>query len=97
MQGLTYCQAKIKNAITEMQNQLNVMTISLEEAVEQISVTENKIKENNKAKKSERKVLEHKCTLRELRDPIKHDNIHSTGVPEEEKKEKGQKIYLSKL
>ena len=34
-------------------------------------------------------MLDHECTLRELSDSIKHNNIHIIGVPEEEGKEKG--------
>jgi len=48
-------------------------------------------------RKRERKVLDHKCRLREFSDSIKPDNIHIIGVPEEEERGKGQKVYLSKL
>ena len=37
-------------------------------------------------KKKERKILDHKCRFRELRESIKHKNIHSMEVPEEREK-----------
>ena len=41
----------------------------MEEAEKLISDTEDKIMENNEAeKKKERKILDHECRLRELRD-----------------------------
>ena len=48
----------------------------MEEAEEQTSDIEDKIMENNEAeKKKERKILDHECRLRELRDSIKRNNI----------------------
>ena len=46
--------------------------------------------ENNEAeKKRERKILDHECRLRELRNSMKCNNIHVIGVPEHEEREKG--------
>jgi len=48
-------QKKIKNAVTEMQIQLDAITTRMEEAKELISDTEDKVRENNEAEKKERK------------------------------------------
>lgn len=57
----------------------------MEEAEEQIEILEDKIVENNKVvKRRKRKILDHEWRLRGLIDSIKHDNIHITGVQEEE-------------
>ena len=54
--------------------------------------------ENNEAeKRREKKVLGHEDRLREIRDSLKHNSIRIRGVPEEEERERGQKIHLSKL
>ena len=88
----------MKIAITKMQNQMNIMNSRMEEAEEQISDIEDKIIENNEAKKKrERKILYHRCRLRELNNSIENNNIHMIGVPEEEQREKGQKIYLRRF
>ena len=41
--------------------------------------------------------MDHENRLRELSDSIKCNNIHVIGVPEEEVRERGQRIYLRKL
>lgn len=75
------------------------MTTRMEEAEEQISDIEDEIMENNEAEeKRERKILDHKCRLKELSDSIKHNNIQIIKVPEEEEEEKRwQKVYLRKF
>ena len=56
---------------------------------------ESKIMENNEAeKKRERKILDHKCRLRELSNFIKLNNIHITGVPEKEEWKKGGRSFI---
>lgn len=35
-------------------------------------------------------------SFKDLYDNIKQTNVHNLGIPEEEKKEKGQKMYLKK-
>jgi len=53
------------------------MTTRMEETEEQISDIEDKIIENNDAKKKrERKILDYEYRLRELSDSIKRNNIH---------------------
>ena len=78
-----------------MQNKLDAVTARMEEAEERISEIEDKIMENDEAKKREKNILDHKERIRELSDSMKCNNIHIIGVPEEERK--GQKVYLNKL
>lgn len=55
--------------------------------------------ENNEAeKKKERKAMDHKGRLRELSDLLKYSTICIIGVPEDEERgERGQKVYSNKL
>lgn len=52
---------------------------------------------NEDEKKKERKLVDHEYRLRELSDSIKHNNTLITGVPEEEKQEKGAESLSKKL
>ena len=68
-----------------MQNWLDMVTMRTEEAEERICDVEDKIMENNEAKKNkERKLLDHKGRLGEFSDSIKWCNTDIKGVPEEE-------------
>ena len=48
-------QGKIKNALIDMQNWLDIISMRMEEADEQIGDTEDKIMENNEVEKDEGK------------------------------------------
>ena len=48
----------------------------------------DKIMENNESENKREKILDHECRLKKLSDSIKHNNIHTIGVPEEEEKGK---------
>ena len=75
---------------------MDAVTMKMDRAEEQISDTEYKITENSEAENNrERKVLDHKCSLRELNGSIKHKNICFIAVTERER-EKEQKVYLRK-
>ena len=66
-------QAKIKNAITKIQNQLDAMILRMDEA-EAID-TEDKIMENNDAeKKRKRNIEDHELRVKVLSDSLKHTN-----------------------
>ena len=70
----------------------------MEAGAEEISDIEDKNMENNETgNKRERKILNDKCRLRELSNPIKCNNSHFIGVPEEGEQEKRQNVYFSKL
>ena len=75
IKDLKISHAKIKNAITEMQNQLDIMTRRMEK--EQISDTENKIMKIMKLKRERN----HECTHREMLNSIKRNNNSIIGVP----------------
>ena len=73
-----------------MQNWLDVVTTRMDKMEEWIHDIEDKIMENNEADtKRKKKILDHKCRLRELNDSIKHNSISVIEVPEEEGKEEG--------
>ena len=64
IKDLKISQAKIKNAITKMQNWLDVITIRMNESEDWIGDVEDKIMENNKDEKRERKIWENQYRLR---------------------------------
>ena len=76
-----------------MQNQLNTVTMRIEEAEERIGDTEDNILENRSWK--EEGILDHEARPRELSDSMKWNNI--TGVPEEEEWEKGAKDLFEQI
>ena len=80
---------EIKNTITEIKNTLEGINSRISKAEEWISELEDKMvettsEEQNKVKRMERT----EDRLRDLWDNIKHTNIWTTGVPEEEEKKK---------
>ena len=93
----------MKHTITEIPNNLDVMTTRREEAEEWISDIEDKIMKNNGAEqKRERQILEHKNRqIMEhknwLSDSIKHTNIHIIGVPEKQEGEKGAENLFEEI
>ena len=77
------------NTITEIKNTLEGINSRISKAEEWISELEDKMvettsEEQNKVKRMERT----EDRLRDLWDNIKHTNIWTTGVPEEEEKKK---------
>ena len=53
--------------------------------------------ENNEAgKKRETKAKKHGIRIRELSDSLKRNNIQIIGVPEDEEREIGVEVYVSK-
>ena len=79
-----------------MHNKLEVVTARTEEAEGKISEIEDKIMEKDKAKKKIKKILDHEGRIRELSDSMKWNNIHITGVPEEDR-EKGAESVLERI
>ena len=64
----------------------------MDEAEQRISNIEDKLIENDKAKKKKKreiKAKDHDLRIREISDSLKRNNIRIIGVPEEEESEKG--------
>ena len=54
--------------------------------------------ESNEAeKKRGKKVMDSEGRLKELGNLLKYNNIHIIGIPEDEERKNGQKVYVSKL
>ena len=53
--------------------------------------------ENNEAEKGLRQRQRHETRIREFHDLLKWNNIQIIGVPEDEGREKGQKVCVSEL
>ena len=69
---------------------METLTARINEAEEKISDPEDKMMENKEAeKKREKQLLDHEGRILEVSDTIKWNNIRTTGIPEEEEKEKG--------
>lgn len=87
----------MKNLIIKIWNWLDAMTTRMEEAVEWVSDTEDRIMKNKEVdQKRERKILDHKSRLLELGDSLKCNNIYIIGLSEEEEKEerKGGRRFI---
>ena len=81
----------MNNKITEMKNTLEGINSRITEAEEWISDLEGRMVEitatvQNKKKRMKR----NEDSLRDLRDNIKHTNIHIIGVPEGEERERAR-------
>jgi len=69
----------------------------MQEAEEQISEVEDRLKEITDAvQKGEKRLKTNEESLRELWDNVKCTNIHIIGVPEGEERERGQKKYSTR-
>ena len=84
---------KMKNTVTEFENSFDAMNTRLEKTEECISDNEDKIMETKEAEqKRERIIMEHINRLRKLSNSIRRNNIHITGIPEEEERNGGRKF-----
>ena len=88
-------QTMMKNTINENKNSLEGINSRITEAEEWISDLEDKIVEVTTAEQNKEKRMKRmEDSLRDLWDNIKHTNIQTIGVPEEEVKRKGtEKIF----
>ena len=88
-------QTEMNNTVTEMKNTLEEINSRITEAEEQISDLEYTMVEFTAAEQNiEKRMKRNEDSLRDLWDSIKHNNIHSIGVPEGEKTEKApEKIF----
>ena len=83
-------QTEMNNTITEMKNTLEGINSRITEAEEWISDLEGRMVEITATEQNKKKRMKrNEDSLRDLRDNIKHTNIHIIGVPEGEEREKG--------
>ena len=85
----------MNNTITEMKNTLEGINSRITEAEERISdLVDRMVKFIAAEQNKEKRMKRNEDSLRDLWDNIKHNNIHITGVPEGEEREKGlEKIF----
>ena len=89
---------KMKNAIYEIKNTLERITIRLDEAENWISEQEDKVERNIEVEQwREKRLKRYEDSLRELRDNMKHNNIQIIGIPEGEQKEQGIENLFEKI
>ena len=70
-----------------MQNKIGAVTARMEEAEGRISEIEDKIMGKDEAKKKrDKKILDHEERIIELRDSMKHNNIHTQEFKKERQK-----------
>ena len=80
----------MNNKITEMKNTLEGINSRITEAEERISDLEDRMVEFSAVEQTkEKRMKRNEDSLRDLWDNIKRNNIHITGVPEGEEREKG--------
>ena len=92
-------QTDMNNTITEMKSTLEGINSRITEAEERISDLEDRMVEFNVMEQNKEKGMKrNEDSLRGLWDNIKCTNIHITGVPEgEERERKDPRIYLKRL
>ena len=80
----------MNNTITEMKNTLEGINRRITEAEERITDQEDRMVEFTAAEQNkEKRMKRNEDNLRDLWDNVKRNNIHITGVPEGEEREKG--------
>ena len=84
-------QSEMKNTILEMKNSLERLNSRVDDTEELVSELEERLKEITQAEQTkEKRIKRNKNSLREFWDNIKPTNIHNTGVPEGEERDKGR-------
>ena len=80
---------ELKNAINEIQSNLDTLTVKVNESEEWISNLEDKLIEKKEQEESWYKQLKiHESRIREINDTMKHSNVRIIGIPEREEKER---------
>ena len=88
----------MNNTITEMKNTLEGINSRIAEAEKWISELQDRMVEINAAKQNkEKRMKRNENSLRDLWDNIKCPNIHITGVPGGEKREKGSEKIIEEI
>ena len=93
-------QSIVNNAITEIKSTLRgnqKQNRGRREAEERISEVENRIVEISEAERKTEKRIKRIDNFRDLQDNVKHPNIQTLGVPEEENKKKGKEKTLEEV
>ena len=98
IQDIKLKEEEMQNTITEIKNSLEAANSRIQEAEERISEVEDRLVEITDAEqKREKRLKTNEESLRELLGNVKCINIHITGVPEGEEREKGtEKIFQKK-
>ena len=96
LEELNSKQTVMNNTINEIKTSLEGINSRITEAEEWISDLEDKIVEiTTTGQNKEKRMKRIEDSLRDLWDNIKRNNIHITGVPEEERKD--SRKYLKRL
>ena len=91
-------QSEIKSVISEINNTLEGINSRLDEAEDQISNLEDKVEKNTQAEQQKEKTIKkNEESLRNLWDNMKHNNIHTMGIPEGEESKKGIKNLFEEV
>ena len=92
-------QTEMNNTISEMKNRLEGINSRITEAEERINDLEDRTVEFTAAEKNkEKRMKRNEDSLRDLWDNIKRNNIHITGVPEGEERERRElRKYVKRL
>ena len=94
LENLRKTESELKNIIIEVKNTLEGVNSRLDDTGEWINDLEGRIVENHSIRRAKRrkKVFKIQESLSSLWDNIKHTNSYIIGVPEGEKREKGEKL-----
>ncbi|KAF0876727.1 LORF1 protein, partial [Crocuta crocuta] len=89
---------ELTNVINEIHNKLQASNARIQEAERRISDLEDTIIEKEETERKRDKLIqEHERRVREFSDTIKRNNIHITGIPEEEERGKGAEGVLEQI
>ena len=84
--------------IRDRKNTVEGIKTKLDEAEDWISKLEDKVKRNTQnEQEKEKRLRKNEEGLREMRDNMKHNNIHIIGIPEGEEEEQGIENMFEKV
>ena len=88
----------MNNAINEIKNTLEGTNSRITDAEDRISEGEDRMVEINETeRKKQKRNKRNEDNLRDLQDNVKHANIQTIGMPEEEAKKKGHEKILDEI
>ena len=91
-------QEEMKNTISELKNTVEGIKHRLDEEENKISELEDKVGKNTqKEQEKEKRCRKHEEGLREMKDNMKRNNIHTIGIPERQEEEQGIENLFEKV
>ena len=91
-------QEEMKNTISELKNTVEGIKSRLDEAQDWNTELEDKVEKNTQnEQEKEKRLRKNEEGLREMQDNMKHNNIHTIGIPKGEEEEQGIENLFEKV